>query len=152
MLCHWAEDLSWLNAQPFRAVVYEKKLRPRSAAAFATAPDSNDRVSHGGVNDSGAQQDDADAQDLVGDAAAAVNLTSTVHWVPRNVAGEASAFLTFIVDYYDALPKRMVFLHRSWVVKRSARARRLCAENKQYDSCIVLLLFLLLMLFLRVGK
>ena len=29
----------------------------------------------------------------------------------RNIAGEASAFLKFIVDYYDALPPVMVFLH-----------------------------------------
>ena len=33
------------------------------------------------------------------------------HGVPRNTANEASAFLKFIVDYYDALPRAMVFLH-----------------------------------------
>ena len=31
--------------------------------------------------------------------------------VPRNTANEASAFLKFIVDAYDALPEKMVFLH-----------------------------------------
>ena len=31
--------------------------------------------------------------------------------MPRNTANEASAFLKFIVDYYDALPRAMVFLH-----------------------------------------
>ena len=36
---------------------------------------------------------------------------SGLHGVPRNTANEASAFLKFIVDYYDALPRAMVFLH-----------------------------------------
>ena len=31
--------------------------------------------------------------------------------MPRNTANEASAFLKFIVDYYDNLPEVMVFLH-----------------------------------------
>ena len=31
--------------------------------------------------------------------------------MPRNTANEASAFLKFIVDYYDDLPEVMVFLH-----------------------------------------
>jgi hypothetical protein len=34
-----------------------------------------------------------------------------LHGVPRNTANEASAFLKFIVDYYDDLPEVMVFLH-----------------------------------------
>ena len=34
-----------------------------------------------------------------------------LHGVPRNTANEASAFLKFIVDYYDNLPEVMVFLH-----------------------------------------
>ena len=33
---------------------------------------------------------------------------SGLHGVPVNVAGEATAFLKFIVDYYDHLPARMV--------------------------------------------
>ena len=33
------------------------------------------------------------------------------HYVPVNVAGEASAYLKFIVDYYDILPRSVVFLH-----------------------------------------
>jgi len=40
-----------------------------------------------------------------------LNAQSGRHGVPRNIAGEASAFLKFIVDYYDALPLVMVFLH-----------------------------------------
>jgi len=65
VLCHWAENLEWLNTQPFDVVLYEKK------------PQFN----------------------------------ATKHGVPRNVAGEASAFLKFIVDYYHMLPPRMVFFH-----------------------------------------
>ena len=33
------------------------------------------------------------------------------HGAPRNVAGEAAAFLQFLVDYYDSLPRQMLFLH-----------------------------------------
>jgi hypothetical protein len=33
------------------------------------------------------------------------------HAVPKNVASEATAYLTFIIQYYDNLPKSMVFLH-----------------------------------------
>ncbi|MEO1511198.1 MAG: DUF3431 domain-containing protein [Planctomycetota bacterium] len=33
------------------------------------------------------------------------------HSTPRNTANEASAYLQFIVDYYDALPERVAFLH-----------------------------------------
>ena len=35
---------------------------------------------------------------------------SPLHFVPRNVANEASAFLKFIVDYYDTLPAATLFL------------------------------------------
>lgn len=34
-----------------------------------------------------------------------------LHVVPVNVAGEATAYLKFVVDYYHALPVRMLFLH-----------------------------------------
>lgn len=63
VLCHWREDLSWLQHQPYPAIVYEKK------------------------ND------------------------GTRHATPRNTANEASAYLKFIVDYYDRLPEFAVFLH-----------------------------------------
>ena len=33
------------------------------------------------------------------------------HFVEKNVAGEASSYLKFIVDYYDALPDSVLFLH-----------------------------------------
>jgi len=33
------------------------------------------------------------------------------HSTPRNTANEASAYLQFVVDRYEALPMRMVFLH-----------------------------------------
>lgn len=33
------------------------------------------------------------------------------HSVPRNKGREASAYLKFIVDYYDRLPERTIFLH-----------------------------------------
>ncbi|GMH91581.1 hypothetical protein TrVE_jg5536 [Triparma verrucosa] len=33
------------------------------------------------------------------------------HYVPKNVAGEATSYLKFIVDYYDVLPRAVVFLH-----------------------------------------
>ena len=33
------------------------------------------------------------------------------HFVPHNVAGEASAYLKFIVDYYDSLPESVIMLH-----------------------------------------
>ena len=39
------------------------------------------------------------------------NTTAGLHGVPRNVAGEATAFLKFVLDYYDELPVRMLFLH-----------------------------------------
>lgn len=67
VLCRYDEDVSWLSAQPFPAVVYEKAVR--------AAPDP------------------------------------TTHHVRANAASEASAFLQFVVDYYDALPERAVFLH-----------------------------------------
>jgi len=67
VLCHYEEDLTWLQFQPFPAVVYEK--HPNNV------------------------------------------LRAGLHGVPRNTANEASAFLKFIVDYYDALPEVMVFLH-----------------------------------------
>lgn len=63
VLCHWREDLSWLQYQPHPAVVYEKR-------------------------------DDG-----------------TRHATPRNTANEASAYLKFIVDYYDRLPEFAIFLH-----------------------------------------
>lgn len=31
--------------------------------------------------------------------------------MPHNVAGEATAFLKYIIDYYDALPTHTIFLH-----------------------------------------
>ena len=69
VLCHWSEDLNWLQFQKHRAVIYEKR------------PPLN------------------------------LEQISGAHGVPRNVAGEASAFLKFIIDQYDNLPRRMVFLH-----------------------------------------
>ena len=33
------------------------------------------------------------------------------HSVPKNVAGEATSYLKFIVDYYDSLPRSVIFLH-----------------------------------------
>jgi hypothetical protein len=113
VLCHWAEDLSWLNAQPFRAVVYEKKRPQRSSAACnSTALDRRSILPHGDGSGSDGSQDDGSRGDDSRGVAAALNRFAA-HRVQRNVAGEASAFLTFIVDYYDTLPPRMVFLHRS---------------------------------------
>ena len=44
----------------------------------------------------------------------------------RNVAGEASAFLKFIVDYYHMLPPRMVFLHsHRWAYHQVSLSARL---------------------------
>lgn len=34
-----------------------------------------------------------------------------LHGVPHNVAGEATAYLKFIVDYYHHLPTTTLFLH-----------------------------------------
>jgi hypothetical protein len=37
--------------------------------------------------------------------------TCYIHHLNRNIGGEASAFLKFLIDYYDKLPPHMVFLH-----------------------------------------
>jgi hypothetical protein len=88
MLCRYREDVSWLKSQPYPAIVYEKDY-----------PSNQGETRQGSL-----------PVNLHGDRVRA-RACSGKHGVPYNVAGEASAFLKFIVDYHDRLPERTLFLH-----------------------------------------
>lgn len=89
VMCRWSEDIEWLRHQPFRVIIYEKKPREDSQQAKHAVS----RYIH-----------------ILSNMSTYTHLILELY-AHRNIGGEATAFLKFIIDYYDYLPTSMLFLH-----------------------------------------
>ena len=92
VLSHWDEDLSWCVC----AHVHLKK-NPRTSGYKLTN-------NHSGPTIIRLKSQPWPA--VIYEKKPPFNITAGLHGVPRNVAGEATAFLKFIHDYYNTLPER----------------------------------------------